>query len=139
MRNGIFLDASFWVAYRDEDQAQHAEAAKLLIELFRRKIFFTTTMPVICEIHAAFSRNTRKRALVLRDLWNNPVVKIEPVSHQDHIAALEILQLNQDKTYSLCDAISFVVMRRLQIRSAVSFDHHFRQFGEFEILPENFP
>lgn len=139
MRNSIFLDASFWVAYRDEDQARHIEAVKLVLELFRQRTHFTTTLPVLCEIQAAFSRNLRKRALVMKDLWDNPVVRIEPVSHQDQIEAVEILQINRDKTYSLCDAISFVVMRRLQIRRAVSFDHHFRQFGEFEILPENFP
>ena len=94
-----------------------------------------TTLPVICEIHAAFSRNRRRRALVLEDLWNNPVVKIEGISHQDEASAIEILSANSDKTYSLCDALSFAVMRRLNIRRAVSFDKHFRQFGEFEIIP----
>jgi uncharacterized protein len=139
MRNSVFLDASFWVAYRDEDQAHHLDAVKLVVELFRQRTHFTTTLPVLCEIQAAFSHNIRKRALVLKDLWDNPVVKMEPVSHQDQAAAVELLQLNRDKTYSLCDAVSFVVMRRLEIGRAVSFDNHFRQFGEFKILPEIFP
>jgi uncharacterized protein len=134
MMNYVFLDASFWVTYRDEDQARHMDAKRIVADLFRQRTHFTTTLPVICEIHAAFSRNRRKRALVLEDLWDNPVVKIEAVSRQDETAAIEILSANGDKTYSLCDALSFVVMRRLNIHRAISFDSHFRQFGEFEII-----
>ena len=71
---------------------------------------------------------------MLNDLCHNPLVTIEEVSHQDQKAALEILRTNQDKTYPLCDAISFVVIRRLKIARAAAFDNHFRQFGEFEVL-----
>jgi predicted nucleic acid-binding protein len=28
-----------------------------------------------------------------------------------------------------------VIMRRLNIKRAVAFDQHFRQFGEFEVIP----
>jgi predicted nucleic acid-binding protein len=75
----------------------------------------------------------------LRELCENPIVTIERISHQDQTDALALLHINDDKTYSLCDALSFVVMRRLKIHRAVSFDKHFRQFGEFEIIPEKFP
>jgi predicted nucleic acid-binding protein len=30
--------------------------------------------------------------------------------------------------------LSFVVMRRLEIKQVATFDEHFRQFGEFEVL-----
>ncbi|MGH7978612.1 MAG: hypothetical protein ACREE6_04510 [Limisphaerales bacterium] len=55
------------------------------------------------------------------------------------MAAIELLRVNRDNTYPLCDALSFVIMRRLVIRRAVSFDKHFHQFGEFEIIPQKFP
>lgn len=135
MTNSVFLDASFWVAYRDKDQTNHPNARQIVADLFHQRVHFTTTLPVICEIHAAFSRRNRIRAQILKDLWNNPVVRTEDISHQDEITAIEILHANGDKTYSLCDALSFVIMRRLNIRRAVSFDKHFRQFGEFEIIP----
>lgn len=139
MTNSVFLDASFWVAYRDKDQDNHAEAKPLLKDLFRQRAYFITTLPVICEIHAFFSQKLEIRNQILHDFWNNPVVETENVSHQDEAAAIEILRANKDKTYSLCDALSFVVMRRLNIRRAVSFDKHFRQFGEFDIIPDKFP
>jgi predicted nucleic acid-binding protein len=135
MTKCVYLDASFWVTYRSEDEARHPDAKRTVSSLFRERVLFVTTLPVICEIHAAFSRNPQKRALILEDLWNNPLVKIQDVSHEDQKAAIEILQANGDKTYSLSDAISFAIMRRLNIHRAVSFDKHFRQFGEFEIIP----
>ncbi|MFT3773889.1 MAG: hypothetical protein QM820_51630 [Minicystis sp.] len=40
-----------------------------------------------------------------------------------------------DKRYSFTDCTSFVLMRRLGLRTAVSLDDDFRQEG-FEVLPE---
>ena len=132
--NRVFIDSSFWITYREETEARWTEAQRILSELFRQRTRFVTTLPVVCETHASFSRNPRKRALVLKDLCHNPLVMIEAVSHQDQKAALELLSTHHDKTYPLCDAISFVIMRRLKIARVAAFDVHFRQFGEFEII-----
>ncbi len=134
MTNRVFLDASFWISYRDEAETHHADAKRLLAGLFRERRHFVTTLPVLCEIHAYFARSARLREVVLRDLWENPVLAIEHVSHADQTHAMELLRGHRDKTYPLCDAISFVVMRRLQLKRVLAFDDHFRQFGEFEVL-----
>ena len=132
--NSIFLDASFWIVYREEKEDNHSVARRVMSELFRQRNHFVATLPVVCEIHAYFARDQGKREQILKDFFNNPVVTIEDISHQDQKAALEILQSHRDKTYSLCDALSFIVMRRLNVMRALAFDSHFRQFGEFEIL-----
>ncbi len=134
MTNRIFVDSSFWITYRDEREARQPQANQIVAQLLQQRAHLVTTLPVVCEIHATFSRSRRKRELILRDLWNNPLVTIENISLQDQSAAVELLRANEDKTYPICDALSFVVMRRLGIRRAASFDQHFRQFGEFEII-----
>ena len=134
MNGHVFLDASFWIAYRDERQNLHKQAKRILSAVFRRRIKFVTTFPVLCEIHAHFCRNTKKKRLIIQDFDNNPLVQIETITNADQQQAFELLRSQTDKTYSLCDAISFVVIRRLGLRRVLSFDKHFRQFGEFEVL-----
>jgi len=134
MNGPIFLDASFWIAYRDERQEQHAQAIELLQRVFHELARFLTTLPVICEIHAHFSRSRLKKRAILDDFYANPILEIAEVSAHDQNNALHLLRTHHDKSYSLCDAISFVVMRRLKVARALVFDDHFRQFGEFEIV-----
>jgi predicted nucleic acid-binding protein len=50
------------------------------------------------------------------------------------VAAISILRDHQDKTYSFCDALSFVVMERLGVVEAIAFDRHFREYGRFTVL-----
>jgi predicted nucleic acid-binding protein len=134
MNDHVFLDASFWIAYRDERQNLHEQAKRILSAVFRRRIKFVTTLPVLCEIHAHFCRNAKKKRLIIQDFDNNPLVQIEAITNADQQQAFELLRSQTDKTYSLCDAISFVVIRRLCLNQVLSFDKHFRQFGEFEVL-----
>jgi predicted nucleic acid-binding protein len=134
MNQRVFLDASFWIVYRDEKGDGHASAKQTVERLFQQRTHFVTTLPVICEIHAYFCRSLVKRERALKDFWNNPVVTIEEISHQDQIAAIELLQQHRDKTFSLCDAVSFVVMRRLNLSRVLARDNHFRQTGEFQIV-----
>lgn len=138
MTNPVFLDASFWIDFRDEEALPHALARKTIGDLFRQRARFVTTLPVICEIHAYFTRSPVTREMVLRELCENPIVTVEDVSAQDQTEALSILRKHRDKDYSLCDALSFVVMRRLSLTRVLSFDDHFRQFGEFEVIPNKF-
>ena len=45
-----------------------------------------------------------------------------------------LVRSHADKTYSLCDALSFVVMERLGIDEAIAYDRHFREYGRFRMV-----
>lgn len=134
MNNRIFLDASFWIAYRDERQNLHAEATAIFLRAFQRHVHLVTTLPVICEIHAHFSRARIKKRAILDDFFHNPVLVIEEVSNMDHNQAVDLLKVHHDKSYSLCDAVSVVIMQRLKLKRVFAFDDHFTQFGGFEVV-----
>lgn len=51
-----------------------------------------------------------------------------------HRSALALLQSRPDKTYSLCDAVSFVLMRHYNITEALTTDRHFEQEGFVRLL-----
>lgn len=130
----VFADAGFWIARRDPKDVNHRAALKLTEYAVSQRSIFLLTPLVFAEAHAYFSRATVSRERIIRDCWNNPIVKFEQPSNLDQDQAIEILLKHKDRTFSFCDAVSFAVMQRLQIRVAISFDDHFRQFGQFQVL-----
>jgi len=58
----------------------------------------------------------------------------ERITEEDEGKAVALVRDHDDKTYSLCDALSFTVMERLGIREAIAFDSDFRSYGRFTIL-----
>jgi hypothetical protein len=130
----VLLDASFWIALRDAREPWHSQARRAAELLLRQHTRFVFTSFILAETHAYFSRSALMRQQILDDAEKNPALKWEPVQRNDEIEALALLRQHRDKEYSLCDAISFMVMQRLDIHRAASFDNHFRQFGGFEIV-----
>jgi hypothetical protein len=48
--------------------------------------------------------------------------------------ARDVFFRHRDKSYSFTDCTSFVVMKELKLKQALTTDRHFRQMG-FEVLP----
>lgn len=134
MSQRVFLDASFWISRRDEREVHHHAAVAILKNLVRQRSGFVSSTLVFAEVHARFSRFPVIREIVIRDFWNNPLVHLEQPTHADHEAAIKLLREYGDKEFSFCDAVSFVLMRRLKIRVVAALDDHFHQMGEFEVL-----
>ena len=70
----------------------------------------------------------------MSDLLESPDIETQWVDEPLHRAALALLQERPDKTYSLCDAVSFVLMRRHDITEALTTDRHFEQEGFRRLL-----
>jgi predicted nucleic acid-binding protein len=47
---------------------------------------------------------------------------------------MTLLRAQPDKNYSLCDAVSFLLMRTRGIQDALTTDHHFEQAGFRRLL-----
>jgi uncharacterized protein len=54
------------------------------------------------------------------------IVRVEAVVEE---SALALISRYRDKDFTLTDATSFVLMERLGIRHAFTFDDDFRQYG----------
>lgn len=68
------------------------------------------------------------------DLATDPDVETTWVDADLHRRAIELLQERPDKTYSLCDAVSFVLLRRRALVEALTTDRHFEQEGFRRLL-----
>lgn len=69
-------------------------------------------------------------------LTSNPLVKVVWIDEAVHQAALLLIDSRRDKSYSLCDAVSFVLMRMYSIQEALTTDKHFEQEGFVRLLAE---
>ncbi|MBM3834054.1 MAG: type II toxin-antitoxin system VapC family toxin [Verrucomicrobia bacterium] len=132
--NAVFIDSSFWITLRDRTETQHSRARHLGGELASQRAPLVSTTFVFAEIYAYFCRSRRLREQVISDFWERGVIRLIDPIHSEQQAALEILRQCVDKDYSFCDAVSFVVMKNQEVFRVASFDDHFRQFGEFEVI-----
>ncbi len=73
-----------------------------------------------------------RRFLLDMQHGNTVVVRVRAA---DEERAREIVFRYGDKDFSLADAISFVVMERLHIHQAFTFDQHFAQYGFSALAP----
>ena len=66
-----------------------------------------------------------------------PQLEVVWVDKDRHTDALAMLQTQLDKSYSLCDAISFLLMRERGVEEALTTDRHFEQAGFRRLLAES--
>ena len=129
----MFVDTSgFFALYSKEDKNQ--SAAIELYELSRRKV---TTSYVLAEYVAlALVRGLSRESVLTfsEGILIEEDIEIVWVNQELHIQAVELLRQRPDKTYSLCDAVSFVLMRERQISEALTTDKHFVQEGFVRLL-----
>ena len=72
----------------------------------------------------------------MTDLLENPDIETVWVDESLQSEAMTLLLSRHDKTYSLCDAVSFILMRQRNLSEALTTDHHFEQEGFRRLLSE---
>lgn len=133
----LFLDTGYLIALEASDDQYHKQALAYWQNLGRSLPRLVTTSYVFDELVTFFnSRNRHSKAVEIGNLLlESPSVKLvhidEPLFHE----AWRYFIQHSDKSYSLTDCASFVMMKRLRIRAALTFDQHFEQAG-FERKPE---
>jgi predicted nucleic acid-binding protein len=133
----IFVDTSGWLALADAHDRDHARARALEPRIARGEFGKqVTTNYVLTETVTILRRRMGLPVAVrfARGLTSSDEVRIfwiEPVHHRE---AVQFMEAHADKTWSLTDCSSFVVMKGLGIENAFAFDHDFAQAG-FRVYP----
>ena len=129
----MFIDTSGFFSIHSEADKQHAKAD----EIYNQSWFRLTTSYVLDEFVALASARKLSREKILafsEEILIDETVEIVWVNKDLHTKAVELLKNRKDKSYSLCDAVSFVVMRERKINEALTTDHHFEQEGFIRLL-----
>jgi len=64
----------------------------------------------------------------------SPLIDKVWTTESHYIEALTLFKSRQDKSYSLCDAVSFMLMREHGLDKALTTDRHFEQEGFVRLL-----
>ena len=134
----IFLDTAYLQALVDTRDSLHQSSVAITDEL---DIFLSVTSEmVLTELLNALSGRggyLRDAALAIVDkLHQDSSVEIIPQTSQLFTEALLFYRQRRDKSYSLTDCASMLIMRQQNISDVLTFDRHFQQEG-FNALLRN--
>lgn len=135
MPEPLFVDTGYVIALINEHDNHHAHALRWADRYEGYPL--VTTDAVLLEVGNALSRIARPQGSQIihyfQDADEVTLIHQNPTLFN---TALRLYDGHQDKTWGLVDCVSFVVMRELQLSTALAFDRHFVQAG-FQ-LPEAF-
>lgn len=127
----IFVDTSFFKAFLDPKDDFHLQAIAIWKSLREQKAMLLTTNFILDESFTLIRiRCTLPVAIKLRYLLSRyaSAVTIERVTASDEAHVWEWFEKNWSKL-SFTDCVSFVVMKRLGLQEAATFDEHFSRAG----------
>jgi predicted nucleic acid-binding protein len=133
MRQGqaAFVDSGAWIALALTRDPLHAQARGHWEILLRAGAKLHTSVPVVIETFTFLERNAnRDVALAWKESIYRPgTVKIIACELRDLEESWEYFRRLDLHKLSAVDATSFSIMKRVKIRIAYSFDHHFSVVG----------
>ena len=133
MNERVFLDTSGLLCAHSQNDFRHATAVAYIQQAQR----LMTTNYVLAEFVplAQVRGHDREESLsYINDLLLVPRLEIVWIDEILHGRAMRLLEARLDKNYSLCDAVSFLVIREHQYLSALTTDKHFAQEGFVKLL-----
>jgi predicted nucleic acid-binding protein len=129
----MLLDTSGLYSYFDKDDLFHVKA----VEYFEASVSMLVNNYVLAEfipLCRVRGLNREKTLAFVEEILLSPFIEKIWTTERHYIEALTLLKARFDKTYSLCDAASFILMREYEIVEALTTDKHFEQEGFVRLL-----
>ncbi len=129
----LLLDTSGLLCLFDKADSRH----KIAHDFFRQAKLLLTTNYVLAEfLPLVMSRKLHRTSSLffLQNLVLLPRLELVWIDEAAHQKAMTLIENRLDKSYSLCDAVSFVLMRERHLNAALSTDKHFEQEGFNRLL-----
>jgi uncharacterized protein len=129
----VFVDTSAWYDLLFSGAPKHDAIVRLMRQPGASLVTSTYVLDELVALLLARSDHTTA-ARAGRHLRSSSEVRVEHPDATEELQAWSLFLDRPDKTYTLTDCLSFVMMRRLKIEAAIATDDHFRQEG-FVVLP----
>lgn len=135
----VFLDTGYLIALESVNDQYHSKTIKHWQQFIQAEHLLVTSTFVFDEITTFFNnRNHHSKAVEIgENLITNPSIEIIHVDENIFNEGWKYFQIHQDKKYSFTDCISFILMKKNELKYSLTFDQHFEQAG-FLILPSQY-
>ena len=132
----LFVDTAGWMACADAADPDHEATRAARDEALEAGRVLVTTDYVVDE---TLTLIRMRLGLAAAEAWWEQVESSRRVRHEsiDALRAEKARTLffrHRDKRYSFTDCTSFVLMKELRLKQALTSDRHFRQAG-FLVVP----
>jgi len=131
----VFVDTFYWIARINPRDQWHQRATQFSSSL--KDTHLITTEPILVELLNYFSDYGPEMrlavALIVRHIMDdeNITVTDKAFLFED---ALILFEARLDKSYSMTDCMSMVIMLDRGMTEVLTHDHHFAQEGFFTLL-----
>jgi predicted nucleic acid-binding protein len=118
-----FVDTGGFFALISDNDVKHERALDVFRQANTERWKLVTTNVVVFETYTLLLNRTgegRPKAIQFLDQLKASRMQIERVTEGDEERAIALVRAHADKTYSLCDALGFMVCERLGISDAVA-------------------
>lgn len=129
-----YIDTSALIAVLDVDDEHFPRAEKKWKELIQNNSTLICSNYILVETIALVQNRLGIEALRVLQEDVIPVLTIEWISEANHQSGISNVISAGKRNISLVDYVSFDVMRRLGIKTAFTFDKHFKEQG-FSCIP----
>ena len=129
----MLIDTSGWFCIMDARDERHATAIQYY-RAARRRITHSYVIAELTALSEARRISRKSNLLFTNEILTDQTVELVWVDELTSMKAWQLLQSRADKTLSLCDAVSFVLMTRERETEALTTDHHFEQAGFVKLL-----
>ncbi|MDE0054147.1 MAG: PIN domain-containing protein [Gammaproteobacteria bacterium] len=136
MAGEAFIDTSGFFSLLVQGDAMHREAAEFMTQAARERKRFITTDYVVDESATLLRARGYGRLLVplFETMDASSAIRLEWTTPQRFHETRAFCLQHADKAWSFTDCLSFVVMRDLELREALTSDIHFEQAGFRRLL-----
>lgn len=132
----LLADTGYWIALLNPKDDLHRRAREISASLGSARI--VTSQMILAELLNDFAGRGEKPRMAAKHLVEqinvSPRVFVVSQTAEQFGAAMVLYGERCDKSWSLTDCASYLIMTSLSIKEALTYDKHFEQMGFTALL-----
>jgi predicted nucleic acid-binding protein len=136
MGSSVFLDTSGLFAFLVKKDERHKKASMIVRQILEAGGRFVTTDYVIDETATLLKARGYDHAIanLFEGITSSKACRLEWMDHDQFDKTKALFLKYCDHSWSFTDCLSFIALRRIGLKEALTHDEHFREAGFTPLL-----